>query len=273
MGGVTRPRDPSAAPDLARPIFEDDRDWNQVDGERLTVDVLLAESIGAPPTLRMDLPARTGGVSARPARDDSKNANQISFTKLELPTFDTFETAVTFDPTIDPLTAHDSMVPLFGQKAGQGKFLFGADSAVPGRFWVRSTAPWEHMPVIATTALEPKRVAIQLAPGLMHHFTVPMCVGEETIANGRKHVRSYTSDAEYLRWFEQSAPHFGFKPLMVCAELRTMRFRHGEAAYRIDYAVLEGAIEVVDTDLLLQRLLRGFGAHRRAGLGMMKITA
>ena len=36
---------------------------------------------------------------------------------------------------------------------------------------------------------------------------------------------------------------------------------------------VEGALEILDPDKLLQRLLRGFGVHRRAGLGMMKITA
>jgi CRISPR-associated protein Cas6/Cse3/CasE subtype I-E len=227
----------------------------------------------APPTLRIDLPRVSGGVSPRPARSQDGSGRVMSFTKLELPTFDTYETAVTFDADCDPLSAHDAMVPLFGQKAGQGKFLFCADSAVPGRFWVRSTVPWEHMPVIATTALEPKRVALQLATGLMYHFTVPLCVGEETVIDGRKHVRPYTTDEQYIKWFEESAPAFGIKPLMACAELRSMRFRQGESSYRIDHAVLEGALELVDPDILLQRLLRGFGAHRRAGLGLMKLTA
>jgi len=273
-GGVAArnwPRDPAAAPDVVRPSF-DGNDWPR-DVEPMTVD-MIPESIAQPPTLRIDLPKGHSGVSPRPAKVDAANGvlPVLSFTKLELPTFDTFETAVAFEPETDPLTAHDAMAPLFGQKAGQGKFLFCADSAVSGRYWVRSVSPWEHMPVLAVTALEPKRVGVQLAPGLMHHFSVPVCVGKETVRDGRKHVQPFATDREYLAWFDLNAIDFGIKTLMACADLRTLRFRHGDAAYRIEYAVIEGALEVVDPDLLLQRLLRGFGAHRRLGLGMMKLS-
>jgi len=37
--------------------------------------------------------------------------------------------------------------------------------------------------------------------------------------------------------------------------------------------VLEGALEVVDTESMMRKLLRGFGSHRRLGLGMMKLQS
>jgi hypothetical protein len=50
-----------------------------------------------------------------------------------------------------------------------------------------------------------------------------------------------------------------------------LRFAHDGTTYRVDHGIVEGALEVADTDLLMRRLLRGFGSHRRLGLGMMKL--
>jgi hypothetical protein len=200
-------------------------------------------------------------------------ATPVGFTKLDLPTLDTFETAVTFDSRCDPLTAHAELSPVFGQPAGSGRFLFCADSSVPGRFWVRSVVPWVAPPASAVSALDPKRVVTQLAGGLMYHFSLAVCVGETNIVDGHKHVVPYKYSAQWESWFNKNAEDFGVRPLMVSVMQRNLRFNHQGAGYRIDYAVLEGALEVADTDRLIRRLLRGFGSHRRLGLGMLKLQS
>lgn len=199
--------------------------------------------------------------------------SQIGFTKLDLPKLDTFETAVTFAPDCDPLTAHDELLAVFGQKAGSGRFLFCADSSVAGRYWVRSVVPWKTEPTGAITALAPKRIVTQLAPGLMYHFSLAACEGDATVTDGRKHVRPFRLGVEYERWFEANAEEFGIRPLMVSVSLRSLRFEHEGTFFRVDHAVLEGALEVVNTDFMMRRLLRGFGSHRRLGLGMMKLQS
>jgi hypothetical protein len=86
-------------------------------------------------------------------------------------------------------------------------------------------------------------------------------------------VRPFKTVPEWENWFNVNAEEFGVKPLMVSVSLRTMRFTHQGASYRIDHGALEGAIEVADTERLMRRLLRGFGSHRRLGLGMMKLQS
>jgi len=199
--------------------------------------------------------------------------SELGFTKLDLPTLDTFETAVTFFPDCDPLAAHDELVPVFGQKAGLGRFLFCADSSVPGRYWVRSVVPWKSQPPVAISALAPKRIVTQLATGLMYHFSLSVCVGAETIAEGRKHIRPYGSTTEFESWLADSSEEFGFKTLMVSVSLQSLRFQHEGASFRVDHAVLEGALEITDTERIMRKLLRGFGSHRRLGLGMMKLQS
>jgi len=199
--------------------------------------------------------------------------SELGYTKLELPKLDTFETAVTFAPDCDPLTAHDALFAVFGQKAGSGRFLFCADSSVAGRYWVRSVVPWKSEPQGCISALAPKRIVTQLAPGLMYHFSLAVCEGEVSVADGRKHVRPYRTGAEYEHWFEVSGEEFGIRPLMLSTSLRSLRFQHEGTSFRVDHAVLEGAIEVVDTESMMRKLLRGFGSHRRLGLGMMKLQS
>jgi len=198
---------------------------------------------------------------------------EIGFTLLNLPSLDVFETAVSFVPECNPLQAHDELSAAFGQKAGAGRFLFRADSAIAGRYWVRSVVPWNRPPAGALSALEPKRIVTQLAEGLMYHFSLDVCVGTERIADGRKHVQPFASRAEFEGWFSTSGAEFGYQALMVGASLRSLRFTHQGIAYRIDYAALEGALELRDTELITRRLLRGFGSHRRLGLGMLKLQA
>lgn len=197
----------------------------------------------------------------------------VGFTKLELPKVDTFETAVTFEPDCDPLRAHEALVTVFGQPAGNGRYLFCADSSVPGRYWVRSAAPWSAPPASAVSALAPKRVVIQLAPGLMYHFSLAACAGEVTLVDGRKHIKPFQRAEQWEQWFNDSGADFGIRPLMVSVSQRTMRFTHDGAAFRVEYGVLEGALEVADAERLMRRILRGIGSHRRLGLGMLKLQS
>ena len=199
--------------------------------------------------------------------------SDVSFTQMDLPKLDTFETAVTFAPETDPVTAHDELVPAFGQKAGTGRFLFCADSTVPGRYWVRSVVPWKNQPAGAVSVIAPKRIVTQLAEGLMYHYSLPVCVGEIQVVDGRKHVRPFQTTAKVEQWFNDNRVEFGIRPIMVSVALRTLRFQHAGAWYRVDHAVLEGALEVADTERLMRRLLRGFGSHRRLGLGMLKLQS
>jgi len=193
----------------------------------------------------------------------------VSYTRLEIPQVEVYETAVTFESSCDPISAHDQLVQAFGQKAGSGSFLFRADSSVPGRYWVRSAQPWSGRPSKAIAALAPKRLIVQLASGLMYHFMLPVCAGHEFYEGDQRALRPYESAAEVEAWFGAQACASGIKPLMFTASLRSLRFRYQGVAYRIDHAMIEGALEVLDPDRLRQLLLRGFGWHRRAGLGML----
>jgi CRISPR-associated protein Cas6/Cse3/CasE subtype I-E len=208
---------------------------------------------------------------SRPARMAANEAFAVvSYTQLDIPQIELFETAVAFEADCDPVSAHDRLQHVFGQKAGAGNFLFRADSSVPGRFWVRSAVPWSGKPA-GSAALEPKRVVIQLASGLMYHFTLPVCVGHEVYQGEEKVVHPFRTAAEFEAWFNANAPAFGVKPLMFSASLRSLRFRHEDVPYRIDHAMIEGALEVADPDRITRYLQRGFGSHRRAGLGMLHL--
>jgi len=195
------------------------------------------------------------------------------FTKMDLPKLDTFETAVTFGPDCDPVSAHEELMAAFGQKAGTGRFLFAADSTVAGRYWVRSIVPWKEQPPSAVSVISPKRVVTQLAEGLMYHFSLAVCVGDVDFSDGRKFVRPYKTAAQYETWFAQSAEEFGVRPIMVSVALKELHFHHAGSSYRVGHAVLEGALEVGDSERVMRRLLRGFGSHRRLGLGMLKLQS
>lgn len=197
----------------------------------------------------------------------------LSFTRLDIPQLDLFEAAVTFGADTDPVTAHDRLAQVFGRKAGEGQFLFRLDSAVPGRFWVRSVEPWTRWPEGALGALEPQRQVIQLAEGLMYRFTLPVCVGYEHLEGGEKRVVPFDSPGLVHEWLRGNAAAFGLRPLMVDIAIATLRFVHRGANYRIQHAVLEGAIEVSNAEALRKRLLKGFGSHRRVGLGMLQLSA
>ncbi len=197
----------------------------------------------------------------------------LGFTRLEIPTLEVFETAVTFDPATDPVTAHDALAEVFGQKAGQGKFVFRLDSTVPGRYWLRSTEPWTRWPHGATNALEPKREVIQLAEGLMYRFTLPVCAGQEQIVGGEKRVVPFESVSMINQWLKANVDYFGFKPVLANIALATLRFTHRGAHYKLPHAVIEGALEVTNATHLRRRLIKGFGSHRKAGLGMLQIGA
>ena len=216
-------------------------------------------------------------VSTRSSSDSKHGAGSfihsvLSFTRLDIPQVELFEAAVTFAPDVDPVTAHERLAQVFGRKAGEGQFLFRLDSAVPGRYWVRSIEPWSRRPEGTLGALEPKRQVVQLAEGLMYRFTLPVCAGHEYIEAGEKRVVPFDSAGLVHEWFKGNAASFGFKPLMADIALATMRFSHRGAHYKLPHAVIEGALEVADAEALRRRLLKGFGSHRKAGLGMLELS-
>lgn len=197
----------------------------------------------------------------------------LSFTRLEIPELEVFETAVTFEPETDPLTAHDALTDVFGRKAGFGQYLFRADSALPGRYWVRSIEPWTRWPNGATSALEPKREVIQLAEGLMYRFTLPVCAGQEYVQGSEKRVVPYESVEQVDTWFRQGAADFGIRLLICDTALAKLRFTHAGQSYKVPHAVIEGALEVANAERLRRRLMKGFGSHRKVGLGMLQLSA
>ena len=197
----------------------------------------------------------------------------LSFTRLEVPALECFETAVAFPPQTDPIAAHKELAAVFGQKAGEGEFLFRADTATAGRYWVQSAAPWPSWPAGAISALEPKRVVIQLAEGLMYRFALAVCAGRATMKGGEKIVEPYMNSQDVEAWLRASAPRYGFTPLMFDVSMQTLRFAHRGHNVRIGYAQIEGALEVAEPEQFKRRLMQGFGHHRRAGLGLMQLVA
>lgn len=195
----------------------------------------------------------------------------LSFTRLEIPALEVFETAVAFAPETDPITAHGELAEVFGQKAGEGEFLFRADSTIAGRYWVQSAAPWTRWPASAVSALEPKRCVVQLAEGLMYRFTLQVCAGRVKIAGNLKRIEPYVSRQDVEAWMRGSALKYGFTPLMLDVSMQTLRFVHKGQKVKIDYAQVEGALEVAEPQTFKHRLCHGFGHHRRAGLGLMHL--
>jgi CRISPR-associated protein Cas6/Cse3/CasE subtype I-E len=197
----------------------------------------------------------------------------LSFTRLEVPALEYFETAVTFAPETDPISAHREIADVFGQKAGQGDFLFRADSSISGRYWVQSSTPWKRWPAAAISALEPKRVVIQLAEGLMYRFALPVCVGRVIVEGGERRVEPYTVTEDVEAWLRAYAPKYGFMPLMLDVSMQALRFAHRGQKIKIDYAQIEGALEVAEPEQFKRRVATGFGHHRRAGLGLIQLMA
>jgi hypothetical protein len=218
-----------------------------------------------------------GKKERRPSVRDRKSKNgfvhsMLSFTRLDIPEVELFETTVTFDPATDPLMAHDALASVFGQKAGFGKFLFRADSSIPGRYWVRSIEPWTRWPDRALNALEPRRTVIQLAEGLMYHFSLNVCAGTEFVTASEKRVEPFDTTEKVAAWFRDEAEQFGVRPMMVNIALKAMRFAHGAQRFKVPYATLDGALEVGNADRLRRRILKGFGYYRRTGLGMLELS-
>ena len=195
----------------------------------------------------------------------------LSFTRLEIPVLEVFETAVAFAPDTDPISAHGELAEVFGQKAGEGEFLFRADSTIAGRYWVQSAAPWTRWPANAVSALEPKRSVVQLAEGLMYRFALQVCAGRVKIAGNEKKIEPYVDRQDVEAWLRGGALRFGFTPLMLDVSMQTLRFPHKGQRVKIEYAQIEGALEVAEPETFKYRLRHGFGHHRRAGLGLMHL--
>lgn len=224
--------------------------------------------------MSFSLPFLRNGPKPEAARKpDSFVHSVLSYTKLEVPTVEVFETAVTFPPDTNPLMAHAELAATFGNRAGEGHFLFRADSTIDGRYWVQSIAPWPRRPARAISALEPKRTLIQVAPGLMYRFSLPVCAGRARLEGAEKEVEPFRTKDEVEIWFKGTAERFGMRLLMADVSMTALRFEHHGRRIRIDHATIEGALEVLHPDPFRARILRGFGHHRRAGLGMIQLSA
>jgi hypothetical protein len=70
-----------------------------------------------------------------------------------------------------------------------------------------------------------------------------------------------------------NAQRYGFAPLMLDVSMQTLRFAHRGQKVKIDYAQVEGALEVAEPEEFKRRIRNGFGHHRRAGLGLIQLTA
>lgn len=207
--------------------------------------------------------------NARPGFDHSV----MSYTKMDVPTVDLYETAVTFEPEhAHPLAAHEALTRTFGNKAGVA-FVFRADTATPGRYWVYSADPWNEPPAEALSALAPKRLPIQLAPGLPYRFTLDACVGRERVVNGQKEVEPFRTQQEVDAWMKMAGPKLGFKPDFFNVTMRELQFPYGSRTIKLPYASAEGVLQVADPDLLKKALLRGVGSYRRVGLGLLQLSS
>ncbi len=162
----------------------------------------------------------------------------MSYTKMDVPTVELFETAVTFDAKHrDPLSAHQCLSKTFGKKAGVS-FVFRADTASEGRYWVYSADPWLEPPAEAISALAPKRIVHQLCEGLPYRFALDACVGREKLVAGEKEVEPFRTPQEVEAWIKAVGPKFGFKPdFFNVDDQRTavsVRRSHRQVAVRVD---------------------------------------
>jgi hypothetical protein len=224
--------------------------------------------------VRLAAPQKPDLVSPAAAAGDRRGFTHsvLSYTRMDVPTLEVFETAVTFNAPGDPVSAHAALAEVFGQDAGFGRFLFRPDSTIQGRYWVQSLEPWTRWPATAASALEPKRLNIQLAEALMYRFTLRVSAGHEQADGEQKIVKPFSTTAEFEQWFNDNSPAFGLKPLMLNVSLQTLSFGHGGQRYRIPHAVIEGALEVTNAERLRRRIVKGFGSFKRVGLGMLQLT-
>jgi CRISPR-associated protein Cas6/Cse3/CasE subtype I-E len=206
---------------------------------------------------------------ARPGFDHSV----MSYTKMDVPTVELYETAVTFEPEhAHPLAAHDALTRTFGNKAGVA-FVFRADTATAARYWVYSADPWGEPPVEAISALAPKRQVVQLVAGLPYRFNLDACVGRERVVNGEKEVEPFRTAQEVDAWLKLVGPKLGFKPDFFNVTIKELQFPYGKRTVKLPYASAEGVLQVTDAELLKKPLLRGIGSYRRVGLGLLQLSS
>lgn len=197
----------------------------------------------------------------------------LSYTRMDVPSVERWESVVSFGPDhADPLAANAALERAFGGKVGEA-FLFRADSAGPGRYWVYSREPWRAAPLEAVSALAPKRHVLQVACGLPYRFTLEACIGRETVVNGAKHVDPFRTREEVEAWLPQAGAKYGFKPDFFNVEICQLRFPHQGRTLSLRYVALEGVMHVSDDAALKPVLLRGVGSHRRVGLGLLQLSS
>jgi hypothetical protein len=173
--------------------------------------------------MSLSLFSRSASKSERARKKEGFVHSVLSYTKLELPTVEVFETAVAFAPETNPLQAHAELAATFGHRAGEGHFLFRCDSTIPGRYWIQSVKPWPQRPGRAVSALEPKRTLIQVAPGLMYRFSLPVCAGRARLEGSEKEVEPFRTRDEVEIWFKGTAERFGSSTTAAASGSTTQR--------------------------------------------------
>ena len=208
----------------------------------------------------------------KPGEKPAFDHSVLSYTKMDVPTVERYETAVTFEREhVQPLAACAALVRTFGSKAGVG-FLFRRDTGTAGRYWVYSPEPWKEPPQEAVSALAPKRHVIQLLPRLQYRFALEACLGRERVVDGEKEVEPFRSAPDVEAWVKWAAPQLGFKPDFFNVAMREVQFPYGGRTVKLPYASIEGALHIADPDLMRAPLLRGLGAYRRVGLGLLQLA-
>ena len=192
---------------------------------------------------------------------------------MDVPTVELFETAVTFDKSTPIRCRRMQCLPrTFGKKAGVS-FVFRADTASEGRYWVYSGDPWLEPPAEAVSALAPKRLVVQLCEGLPYRFALEACVGREALVDGEKEVEPFRTTAGG-RGVDQggSAEVWLQAGLLQRCDQRVAVSPTADRTIKLPYASIEGVLQVTDAELLKRPLLRGIGSYRRVGLGLLQLS-
>ena len=155
----------------------------------------------------------------------------------------------------------------FGNKAGVA-FVFRADTGTAGRYWVYSAEPWNEPPVEAVSALAPKRLVLQLVPGLPYRFTLDACVGRERLKNGEKEVEPFKTTQEVEEWLRLAGPKLGFKPDFFNVSIKELQFPYGGRHIKLPYASAEGVLQVLKHD---HGIIRDFHFKERDGRTVLRV--
>ena len=163
----------------------------------------------------------------------------MSYTKMDVPTVELFETAVTFDekharsafgasvPVQERLEKRPASVSCF-VLIRQAKAATGCTPLIRG---------WNLLPRRSARLLQ-RELFIQLCEGLPYRFALDACVGREKLVNGEKEVEPFRTPQEVEAWIKAAGPKFGFKPDFFNADDQgiavSLRRPHDQVALCVD---------------------------------------